>query len=295
MKFFRFRHLAFAILLAAACSTQKVLPEREYFDQGNQAMEIDDYELAILQFQKLMEEYPFSDFAEEAQLKIAYAQYLNEQYAEAIASFQDFQRMHPTSPNLPFAEYHLAMAYMDQMGAKDRDQSASEQAHAHFQSLIDRYPESPYAERAREKLAECREALAEHELAIAEFYLDWRNPLGAEARLKYLLRAYPDTSTTAQALYRFAEHFRRRGDLVRAAESYAAVVREYPDSPQAADAKRALDELAARNVTPSPEPLAALTETLGRPSSTTETEPPEEAPPSALPQSPQVDSLDDVR
>lgn len=288
------RFLAVPLLLALGCSAPGILPEAEYFAQGNQAMESEDYELAIMQFQKLMEEYPFSDHAEEAQLKIAYGQYLNGQYAEAIASFEDFQRMHPTSPNLPFAEYHLSMAYMDQMGPKDRDQSASEQAHAHFQALIERYPESPYAELAKEKLAECREALAEHELAVAEFYLHWRNPLGAEARLKYLLRHYPDTEVTAAALRRFGEHFRRRGDLVRSAQAFAALLEHYPESPQAGAAKRALATLTARDVSPPEQPLVALRETLGRPSATTKPVPTEETP-SALPQQTHVDSLQPIR
>jgi outer membrane protein assembly factor BamD len=284
--------LLLVAVLFGGCSSPGILSEHEYWTLGNQAMEARSYDLAIDQFQKLMEEYPFSGYAEEAQLKIAYAQYLSERYAEAIASFQDFQRMHPTSPNLPFAEYYLAMSYVKQMGAKDRDQSASAQAHAHLQAVIDRYPESPFAERARRELRECRERLADHELSIAGFYLHWGNPQGAESRLLYVLRTYPDTDKASEALYRFGQAFRRRGDLVRAAMAFAAIQERYPKSPYAAEARTELERLVAKGVTAPAEPLAALVETLGHPSGAPA---PLEEPPSALPRTSQVDTSEAIR
>ncbi|MGH7859754.1 MAG: outer membrane protein assembly factor BamD [Candidatus Binatia bacterium] len=268
-------------LLLASCATQKVLPEKEYFDSGTEAMDEEAFDVAIDQYQKLLEEYPFSEYTEEAQLKIAFAQYKSERYAEAIASFQDFQRMHPTNPNLPFAEYYLAMSYKDQMGAKDRDQSASAQAHAHFQALIDRYPESPFAEKAKKQLRECRELLAEHELSVAEFYLHWGNPLGAESRLRNLLQTYPDTATTAEALLRFGNYFRKQGDLTRAALAFAALKEKYPENPLSGEAKSALARLSEKSVEADSEPLAALVETLGRPSASVQPVPPEDRPSAA--------------
>src|SRR5258705_8669923 len=123
-------------------------------------MKSEMYDLAIENYQKLLEEYPFSDYSEEAQLKIGQAQYQNKQYQEAIASFQDFQRMHPTNPNLALTEYYTALSYMDQMSAKDRDQRAADNAQAHFQILLARYPDSTYATEAKKKLKECREVIA---------------------------------------------------------------------------------------------------------------------------------------
>lgn len=262
------------LLLLTACSGPAVLSDREYFENASKAMEDEDFQFAVTQYQTLMEEYPFSEYSEEAQLKVAYAQYRAGQYAEAIASFEDFQRMHPTSPNLPFAEFYLAMAYMDQMNDKHRDQSASAQALAHFERLIDRYPESPFADQAREKLRECRVALAEHELTVAEFYLHWSNPIGAEARLRYMISEYPDTETTARALERFGDHFQDNGDLTRAALAYAAVVQEYPDSSVAEDAREELQDLAGSGIEAETKPLARLRETLGRPVTVLPDEPP---------------------
>jgi outer membrane protein assembly factor BamD len=258
--------IALLVALLASCSTEKILTEKEYHQQATEAMNKKSYDIAIADFQKLLEEYPFSDFSEEAQLRLGQAQYENKQYAEAIASFQDFQRMHPTNPNLALTEYYTALSYMDQMGEEDRDQRAARNAAAHFRTVIERYPDNPLAVEARKKLKICREELAGHEYSIAKFYLIWTNPVGAEARLRRLLENYPDTDTAADALMRFGNYFRKRGDLTRSALAYASVVSQYPQSPHLADAKEALAKLRAKKVAVPEAPLPVLVETLGRPS-----------------------------
>jgi outer membrane protein assembly factor BamD len=253
-------------LVLAGCSPDVVLSEQEYYESAGKAMQKEAYDIAINDYQKLLEEYPFSDYSEEAQLKIGQAQYLNKQYAEAIASFQDFQRMHPTNPNLVLTEYYTALAYMDQMGAQDRDQRAAENAEAHLKSVLARYPDSPYAEEAKKKLKECREELASHEFAIAKFYLIWTNPVGAEARLRRLLENYPDTDVAGDALVHFGRYFRKRGDLTRSALAFASVISQYPKNPETGEAQAELDRLKAKQVSIADPPLPALVETLGRPS-----------------------------
>jgi len=257
---------ALLALLSVSCSQETVLSEQEYHETATKAMDDKVYDVAIHHYQKLLEEYPFSDYSEEAQLKIGQAQYLNKQYAESIASFQDFQRMHPTNPNLGLTEYYTAMAYLDQAGSPDRDQRAAENAQVHFQAVLTRYPDSPYTEEAKKKLKECRELLAGHEYAIAKFYLIWLDPVGAEARLRRLLENYPDTDTAGDALAHFARYFRKRGDLTRSALAYASLVSQYPKNPAAAEAQAEIDKLKAKQVTVPDEPLPALVETLGRPS-----------------------------
>jgi outer membrane protein assembly factor BamD len=257
-----------ALLLAlalGACSTQAVLPEKDYAQKAEAAMKEQTYDLAIENYQKLLEEYPFSDYSEEAQLKIGQAQYHNKQYAEAIASFQDFQRMHPTNPNLALTEYFTALAYMDQMGKNDRDQRAAENAQAHLQMLLTRYPDSPYTAEAKQKLKECREFLAQHELGIAKFYLVWTNPIGAEARLRRLLENFPDTDVAGAGLYQFGKYFRKRGDLTRSALAFASLVNQYSSSPNLADARDSLADLKTKNIEIPEAPLPALVESLGRP------------------------------
>lgn len=260
--------LGFALaagLLLGGCSYDKVLPSDQYLREGNAAMDEGTYDLAVDNFQKLLEEYPFDPATEEAQLKIAHALFLAERYPEAIASFQDFQRMHPTNASLPFAEFHIALSYQKQIGDRDRDHRAAQNAEVHFRTVLDRYPDSAYASEARVHLQEVREFLADHELVVARYYLHWENPLGAESRLRYLLTQYPDTEKSADGLAMFGDYFRDRGDLLRSATTWATLVRQYPQSPHIPEAQEELQELASADVTPPADPLPELLETLGRP------------------------------
>ena len=260
-------------LAVGGCSSTKVLTAQEYMDEGNKAMDAEVYDLAVESYQKLLEEHPFDPATEEAQLKTAHALFLDERYPEAIASFQDFMRMHPTNASLPFAEFHIALAFQRQVGDRDRDHRAAQNAEVHYRTVLDRYPDSAYAAEARTHLQEVREFLADHEFGIARFYLLWDNPLGAESRLRHLLGEYPDTEKSAEGLAVFAKYFHDRGDLQRSATAWATILRQYPKSTFAVEAQQEIDELAAIDVRPPDDPLPALVETLGRPSTAAASDP----------------------
>ena len=142
---------ACAALLIALCAVgcagkRPVVPPEKLWEQGEEAFNDGAYEVAVERYKALLDQHPFDARAEEAELKIAQSHYLAERYPEAIAAFGDFERMHPTSPNLPFVEYHLGMSYLAQATTSDRDQESHKNALTYFRNLADRFPTSPYAE-----------------------------------------------------------------------------------------------------------------------------------------------------
>lgn len=225
------------------CSAKKHLTVDQYFTEANENYRTGAYTLAIDQFHELLDQYPFSKYAEEAELKIAHAQYLFGSYAEAIVALTDFQRRHPTSPNLPFVGYCLAMCYAKQMGTIDRDQGAAQNAQNAFQTVIQQYPDSPFAELARVELSRCRSNLAEHELYIAKYYAQRGNTKAAEIRLLTLASRYGDTEASADGLLRLARLYRRDHNDRQAVLAYQAVEQMQPHSDQARAAQRAIQRL----------------------------------------------------
>ncbi len=202
-----------AIALLAGCSAKKEkLSADEYYNQASEAFAKKNYPVAVTGYKELLDQYPFSDHAEEAELRIAHAQYKSHHYPEAIASFNDFQRMHPMSPHLAEVYFLLGKSYMDQMTTTDRDQAASENAHGWFRVVIDRYPTSPYAAKAHHKLASCRRSLAEHELYIASYYFKRKNVAAGENRIKGILENYADTPAATRAVAALADAYARAGD-----------------------------------------------------------------------------------
>jgi outer membrane protein assembly factor BamD len=200
------------LALPAACASKPKLSADEYYKEATAAFEAKDYEGAINRYKELLDQHPFSGHAEEAELRIARSYYNDKRYPEAITALNDFQRMHPMSPHVALVYYLLGKSYMDQMSTIDRDQAASENAHGWFRVVIDRYPESSYATKARRRLAECRAALADHELYIAAYYFKRKNLRAGENRVKGILENYPETPVAGRALEALAAAYARAGD-----------------------------------------------------------------------------------
>ncbi len=233
-----------AVLLAPACGPKKkpIIPPEKLWGEAEEAYHDEAYELAVQRYKTLLDQHPFDERAEEAELKIAQSHYLAGRYAEAIAAFGDFERMHPTSPELPSVEYHLGMSYLAQATTADRDQQAHTNALTYFRNLTERFPTSPWAEKARLRVLECREALAKHEADIAGYYLKRGNLKAAEARLRGLLTEYPETDATAEALYAFAQTYASRDEADGATLALATVARHHPGGPLGREAQHRLED-----------------------------------------------------
>jgi outer membrane protein assembly factor BamD len=230
--------------ICAACSGKKPLvPADQLWTQGNQAMQDEAYDIAVQNYKKLLDQYPFDPNTEEAELKIAEAYFNAQRYPEAIASFGDFERMHPTSDNLPQIEYRRGMAYLAQHRSSDRDQQAIKNALESFRNIVERYPGTQWAARAELRVRECREDLAEHDADIAAFYLHRGSLRAAESRLRGMLTDYPDTEATARALDTFAKLYASRDEPEEANLALATLARYHPESPLGVDARQQLGAL----------------------------------------------------
>jgi outer membrane protein assembly factor BamD len=199
-----FRHLVPALLLLVlpACGAPAPAPEAEIYTDANTEFESGDFTMAALHYDELLEQHPFSDLAEIARLRIAHAYYLGGQYEKAVAAFNDFERLHPTSPQLPFVEYTIGMAYLDQAAPLDRGKSASENARRQFGRVRDRYPDSLYGRLAGFRIAECDELLAGHEIVIGDYYLDTGDKEAALTRYRFVVETYPDSDASVEAMRR---------------------------------------------------------------------------------------------
>src|SRR5262245_410081 len=88
-------------VLGGCTTTQRRLSAKEYYAQASAAFEKEDFASAVDHYRELLDQYPLNPYAEEAQLKVAYAYYLDKKYTEAIAAFSDFERAYPTSVHMP--------------------------------------------------------------------------------------------------------------------------------------------------------------------------------------------------
>src|SRR5271156_3289164 len=233
--------VAFVLLPASACSLRQKPSGEDYYAQGQLNFANKEYKAAIENYQQVIDKYPFSPYAEDAEMKIGLAYYQQKDYAEAIGALDDFQRMHPTSKNLELVTYYIGLSYYDQMGREDQDQGKTLAALKRFQELEERFPEGDFAQLAHDKVVVCREMLARNQMIVGNYYYKRANFRAAESRFAELLQKYPDTPVAPDALYELGVSLEKEGKRYSAAQAFAAVEKHFPDSNYA---KRAKVELA---------------------------------------------------
>jgi len=213
------------------------------YEEGTRYMTEKKYARAIDSFTKIKTDSPFSPLVTQAELQAADALYLNQQYPEAINAFKEFQSMHPTNENIPFIVYRLGQAHFDQFSSTDRDQKNTEIAKGYFETVIAKYPKSPYAAEAKGKLAKAIEYLSEHDFNVAAFYFQQEKYPAARDRFEEIVRRYGGTPTAAKSLFYLGESYRREKNTVKAALAYEALIQHYPQSKFVAEAKTQMAQL----------------------------------------------------
>lgn len=177
----------------------EMLPE-ELMSQGIHDIETGNYKNAIDKFQELKDRYPYSQYAIEAELKIADAHFKKLDYDSAINAYDEYEKMHPKDKNIPYAIYQKGVSHLNQVASIDRDQRHTRLAKEEFERLIKRFPKDVYAKRARRNIRECLIFLAEYEMQVGRFYFSKGNYKAAMDRFLYLIGNYPDMGQYYQAL-----------------------------------------------------------------------------------------------
>ena len=148
--------------------------------------------------------------------------------------------LYPGSPDAAYAQYLIGSSYFNQIPDITRDQDATRKAMASLQEIVDRYPDSEYANDAKHKIIVARDQLAGKEMQVGRYYLERREYIAAINRFKIVVTEYQDTRHVEEALERLAEANLALG-LAGEAQTAAAVLgHNFPDSPWYKDAYKLL-------------------------------------------------------
>jgi outer membrane protein assembly factor BamD len=211
------------------------VPVETLYNNGVDALNQKRYSTAIDQFNLVNQNYPFSSWAQNAQLMTAYAQYMQNHYTEAIASLDQYTQLHPASRDIAYAYYLRALCYYEQITDVSRDQKGTQDAMTALQEVVNRFPDSAYARDARLKVDLCRDHLAGKEMSIGRWYQEQHMYTAAIGRFQRVVDDYQTTNHVPEAMARLVEVYLALG-LKNEAERTAAVLGyNYPGSVWYAD------------------------------------------------------------
>jgi outer membrane protein assembly factor BamD len=235
-----------SLILAAAflqgCSTTQVnKPADVLFKEGEEFFKDEKYEDAIAQWKKVKETYQSPELSTKAELNIAEAYFLNKDYIEAAAGYEDFRKLHPKHAQADFALYRQGMSYFNQIHSIDTDQTPVKNALTTFSSYLKLYPAGAQQVEVQEKHRECRDKQLQYELYVGRYYLKTDAFKSAISRLEESLKMFADSARRDEVLYYLGRAYLEDGQKAKGREIFGQLAREFPGSAYIEDANKAMD------------------------------------------------------
>jgi len=240
------------LLVAALLAGCALLPEQidetkgwsaqRLYSEAKEAMSDGNYKTALEYLDKIQARYPFGRYAQQAQLDTIYIQYKDGEPDAALAAADRFIKTNPRHPYVDYAYYMKGLVnfersntLFDRLAPNDRsktDTATARQSYNDFSELVRKFPNSQYAEDARQRILFLHNNLAAYEANVADYYLRRGAYVAAVNRAKYVLETYARTPAVEDALGIMTQAYVKMGMPQLAADSLRVLERNYPQSPE---------------------------------------------------------------
>jgi len=245
--------LTTAALLAtlAGCGSgprQQVGNAERLYELAKRASDNGNYRDAIAYYEQLEARFPFSNPARQGQLDLMYAYYKNREPESAIDQADQFIRENPAHPRVDYAYYVKGLVQFERnpnflerwfnANLSERPPIDARKSFQAFQTILERFPNSEYADDSRKRMVFLRNRLASYEVYVAEYYLKRGAWVGAINRCKYTIENYDGAPQIKRALQIMAESYRRLGMADLAADTEKVLKENYTNPDQVAQGER---------------------------------------------------------
>lgn len=217
------------------------VPVEQLYDKGLSQMHAGNWAGAVVTYRRLLAQYPYGPYTEQALMETAFAYYKMGNDEEAISTIDRFLRTYPTHRNTPYMYYLRGLVNSNRdtvffqrvwkLDASRRELDTPNQAYADFARVVQNYPNSRYAADARQRMVALRNLFARHEADVALYYLRRGAWVAAASRAKYLLETYPQSEFQNDAVAILAAAYTELGNEALAADARRVLEQNAPDHP----------------------------------------------------------------
>lgn len=179
------------------------------------------YNAAIKLYETLQSRYPYGKYAQQSMLEMAYAYYRQAEPDPAISTADRFIKQFPNNPHVDYAYYVKGLAtfngelsILSSIAGQDpseRDPQAAQDSFNAFKELVTRFPNSKYTPDAKLRMQYLVNALARYELHVASYYQRRGAHIAAANRAQGILKQYPNSPSTREALQIMIEAYDAMG------------------------------------------------------------------------------------
>ena len=193
------------------------------FDENN-------FEISRTKFMEIKKLFPLSKEAVQSEIMIAFIDYVQMDYSNAILNYKKIINKYPSHKDLDYIYYMIAICNYEQLQNESLDGYYNELALNSFNQVIKRFPESKYAKDSRQKIILVKSNIAAKHLEIGKFYLKNNKYIAALNRFKLVVEDYSMTKFTPEALHRMVEAYFEMGMFEESYNTAALLGYNYPDS-----------------------------------------------------------------
>jgi outer membrane protein assembly factor BamD len=236
---------------------------RKAYDKAMEAFLDRDWEEARPLLMEVRRKYAYSQYARQAEQRLADMDYEQEKFSAAITGYRAYVTDHPSDEGVPYARFRICKALFAQISdslllppQEERDQAAIMDAFRELSSFLADYPSSRWTQEAQFMLVTATGRLVRHELYVARYYLKRDNFSAASARIQYALARFDGSGLEAEALVLLAETYMKMKKPTEAKAELHRVLEFYPASPFVVPARAFLAELG--EIVPPTPPAPAL-------------------------------------
>jgi outer membrane protein assembly factor BamD len=202
-----------ALVLLCGCGNQirEQLGDADLlYERAKRLSDAGNYREATAYYEQLEARFPFTNAARQGQLDLMYAYYKNREPEAAIDQADQFIQENPAHPRVDYAYYIKGLVHFERnpnflerwfnADLSQRPPADARSSFQSFQTLVQRFPASEYAEDARQRMVFLRNRLANYEIYVAEYYLSRGINVGAINRAKYAIENYDGAPQIRRAL-----------------------------------------------------------------------------------------------
>lgn len=215
------------------------LTASQLYAQGKEFLDAADFNNAIKLFEILEARYPFGKYSTQAMLDISYAYYASDQKDEAIIEINRFIRLYPNHPNVSYAYYLRALSNFDKDAniisrffghdPSRYDVTDLKNSFNDFTTVVNRFPDSKYADDSINRLRYIKNQIARNELYIAKYYDKRSANIAAIERVKYMLENYGGTPSSEEGLVILVKNYNDLKLYDLAYDSARVLKKNFPD------------------------------------------------------------------
>lgn len=197
------------------------------YTEARVALDDSNWKLAKEYYQKLEARYPFGSYAQQAQIETIYATWKDGDPAGAVLAADRFLQSYPNHEHSDYVLYIKALATLNESSGwfnellpenmGQRDANASKEAFDILKELVLRFPDSRFANDARQRMHKLVLMQAQQELRTAQYYFRRHAYVAALERAQRVVREFQNTPMRDDALEMVRQCYRQLGmtDLER--------------------------------------------------------------------------------